>query len=39
MKNEKKFAIPEAEIIEFKSEDIIVTSNLGDEDDENLSEL
>lgn len=39
MNNEKKFNNPEAEIIEFKNEDIILTSNLGDKDDEEVPEL
>lgn len=39
MNNEKKFKNPEAEIIEFKNEDIILTSNLGDTDDEQVEEL
>lgn len=37
MKKEKKFLEPEAEIIEFDNEDIILTSDdLGGEDYENL---
>ena len=39
MNNEKKFNNPEAEIIEFNNEDIILTSNLGEKDDEEITEL
>lgn len=39
MKNEKMFKKPEAEIIEFKNEDIILTSNLGGTEDESIEEI
>ena len=39
MKNEKKFQIPEAEVIEFNNEDIILTSNLGGEDDTGIPSM
>lgn len=32
MTNEKKFSIPEAEIVKFRSDDIIVTSLNGETD-------
>ena len=40
MKNEKKFLKPEAKVVEFYDEDIILTSNgLGSEDVEEVIEL
>ena len=36
IKEEKKFIIPEVQIIEFRNEDIITGSNLGEEDEENI---
>lgn len=36
MKNEKKYLKPEFELIEFNKEDIILTSNVGNVNDENL---
>ena len=40
MKDEKKFLKPEANLVEFCDEDIILTSNgLGSEDVEEITEL
>lgn len=39
MLNEKMFRKPMAEIIEFNSEDIILTSNLGGVVDEDIEDL
>ena len=38
MKKEKKFLIPEAEICIFPNIDILTTSEVGDDDDEDLPE-
>lgn len=39
MKNEKMFKKPEAEIIEFRNDDIILTSNLGSAVDTTIEDL
>lgn len=39
MKNEKMFKKPEAQIIEFNIDDIILTSNLGNAIDTTIEDL
>ena len=38
MNKEKKFQIPNAEIVEFRADDVILTSDLGEGDDIDLPE-
>ena len=39
MKKEKKFEMPEIEIVAFLNDDIILTSGEGDYDEENIGDV